>query len=159
MNRPNFNTQLDRQSFRQDLSQSIGLSDRPRRAIALFFAAFGIFGLGLLSAPSFEIVDISLVSSRDAVAVSWESDFMDTSELLISTDLQNFSLLDTIIAGYDTTIAHVPMSAFRHSPHGFIQVRTIPGPVTTKVYPCYFTRSYNWNYGGDGVGVVEGLLR
>ncbi|HKX62122.1 MAG TPA: hypothetical protein VJS65_09765 [Verrucomicrobiae bacterium] len=158
MNRPNINAQSDWQSFRLEPSQPTRLSTRPRRLLTLFFAAFATFGLGV-SAPSFEIVDISPLSSGDAVAVSWESDFMDTSELLISTDLQNFSLLDTIIAGHGTTIAHVPMSAFHRSPHGFIRVRTIPGPVTAEVYPCHFTRSYNWNYGGDGVGVVEGLLR
>lgn len=34
-----------------------------------------------------------------------------------------------------------------------------PDPTTLTSYPCYYIQNFNWNYGGDGVGVVTGKIR
>ena len=135
------------------------LSHRLRCATAISTAAFAIFALRSDGAPSFEIVHASVTPSGNALAVTWESDFMDTSEIWISTDLEIFTLLNSKIAGHDTTSTEIAMSEFGGSPHGFVQIRNIRGPATADRYPCHYTRNLNWNYGGDGVPVVGGRLR
>lgn len=42
---------------------------------------------------------------------------------------------------------------------GSLRALPPPDPTTSTIYPCHYKTFLNWNYGGDGVGLVEDTVR